>query len=203
MKTKEIFSNKANDVLDDMQKILHPNTKEELEKNIEYVRDWLVKRLSNLSKQGVEEINLFTELNPWNEQGYGLQSVTIQAKDKEDNDLLLENECKHPTIGIITPGMLKEKGEYGITDFKIDKGKAEHVTSLSFDGITVGGVPIGSDLQQMPQPLRLGDMTEARGGEHVMRAFLELAKKDPNSPRIQIENTLKSGVYACEFLNLK
>lgn len=196
------FQSTADEILFEMTEVfkgdIRPEAVEVLEESTAEVRAWLIRRLEQVGfERDKHEFEL--EVNKWNEKGYGLQSISVKLLDESGDSLLSNGEWQDPTIGIIAPGMLDDKGKYGITDFPIDEGKAECVTSLSKGGILIGGVKNGAKHKNRPKLLPQDESEIISGNTHKARAVVELSK-GANAPRKQLRKVLKKGVYACEFL---
>jgi hypothetical protein len=187
-------------VIGSMDRLLHPEAKKVFKESIDNVRGWLLQRLKQLEfDETKHDINL--RLNPFNESGYGLQSVSIEIRDKSSGkNVLSGNEWKDPTIGVIAPGMLSGESEYGIADFGIDSDKAECITALSKDGILLGEAKKGNGPKKHPKLLQYEESEIILGETHTARAIIELLK-NPDAPREKIEKVLvREGVYSCEYL---
>jgi len=194
-------SKKADQILTEAKKVFHPNARAELERNLHHVRKWLKRRLYFLlSESGkVRKADISVVLNPWNEQGLGLQSVTINTKDaKTGEDILLKDEWKSPTVGVITTGLVEGDFELGEVEFEIETGKCERLHSLSGNDMPIRRVGRGSDetWERTPDKFPAGEMFTARGSEVALRLVLETTQP----VRKKIHYTLNNGVYACEFV---
>lgn len=187
-------------VIGSMHRLLHPEAKKVFKESVDNVRGWLLQRLKQLGfDETKHDINL--RLNPFNESGYGLQSVSVEVSDKSSGkNVLSGNEWKDSTIGVIAPGMLDGESEYGIVDFEIDSDKAECITALSKDGILMGEAKKGNGSKKIPKFLPCDESEIILGETHTARAVVELLK-NPNAPREALKNVLvKQGVYSCEYL---
>jgi hypothetical protein len=195
----EIDSDPIDKLMLDIQKLLHPEAKKVLDESADNVRDWMVQRLQQVGFDA-EKHDIDLELNPLNESGYGLQSISVKVTDKSSGkNVLSGNEWKDPTIGVIAPGMLDGEAEYGIADFEIASGKAECITALSKNGILLGEAKKDNGSIKPPRFLPYDESEIILGETHKARAVVELLK-NPNAPREEIESVLKTGVYSCEYL---
>lgn len=197
-------------IIPQMEALLHPNARATLVVNnvLPGVRDWLLARFHRLGFE--DQMEAHCDFNPWNQGGYGIQSVTVKVVDPEveiegqPREILFRKgpgqseEFKHPTIGIPAEGMLEGEAEWGIADFEIEAGKLERLLALSPRGLLVGAVLKGTDPRRVPERLPMGYTAVAPGKTHVMRAVIELLKR-PDAPRPKMHAVLKSGVYACTY----
>lgn len=178
---------------------MHPEAAKVLKGSIKNVREWIMQRLRVL-RFNENNHNFAIELNPWNKDGYGLQSVSLKLSDKKSGEsLLIPNEWKDPTIGIIAPGMLEGESELGVTDFEVDPGKSERITPLSKGGIWLDEAEKGDKSGEPPRLLPFDEFQVVAGRTHNVRVAMELLR-GKGITRKRIENVLAKGVYSCSFL---
>jgi len=186
---------RANETVEELGCLLHPNAKAELQKNIELARKWLSSRFANL-KGLTPETEISLTLNEWNKShGLGLQSVSIEAKNG-DQKLLMPLEWKSPTIGVITPGMVEGDVVHAEVDFEIEDRKAEDICSLSNDPfyMTQASTKHGQSILNRDL-IYSSEKMSVFGKLCAVRTILEM--KD--APREKIRSLVNRGVYGCRF----
>lgn len=190
----------AERVLDGICTLLHEKAREELKGNdncrtYNAVRDWLLKRFEalNIGQSDFGEL----VLNPYSETNrLGLQSVSVQVvRPKIDeggapDEILLADEFKHPTIGVITSGLMGPEVKMTRAEFKVDSGAAEDITALSSDGILLDGEDSGN-VKKLP-----AGSSVLVTAPSAVRTYLEMKDASPEA----IIDIIHHGVYACCYL---
>lgn len=179
----------TDNVFEEVFQMFDPVAGRELTKNDDQVlrvKKWLHARLKMLRFGNGNQV--YTTLNAYNEKGLGLQSVSVALK-KYGEEVLLDDEWKSPTIGVITPGLMHEDAPVAEVTFAVDRDRCELITALSsdlhMDGKTTGRVE------------RLGVKTALIvSGPAAVRTYMEVQNTDPS----KIRDETHSGVYACCFL---
>ena len=162
---------------------------------IERVRDWLRNRLHEFGDIRIGNDYLQVRLNPWNEShGLGLQRASVRVlRDKSTGgacDVLLPDEWKSPTIGIVAPGLVKgDDVSMAEAQFGIDAGNAEECISMS-DGFQMDGTKEGEVSR-----LKVGEKLLVSGPDAV-RTYIQVRNASPD----KIREAVNAGVYACRFV---
>lgn len=194
--------------LERIERLLHPAAREELRRGdtSQRVIDWLRARFEQLAIG--DEDRVTTQRNAWNEtHGLGLQSVSVCVERPDACGCGLEfgvinrfgaQQWKHPTIGIVAPGLVEPNDGMGLAAFGVDAGKAERIISLS-DGLVMGSTPVSAVSRNSVIPARLsaGEVVQIDGPNAAL-TLIELKNPTPD----QIRDAVNHGVYACEFLQV-
>ena len=116
-------------------------------------RDWLKNRFEALGFDD-ETDEIVYKSNDYYDDGLGIQSVQVIV-ERDGKELLLEDEVKSPTIGIIARDLLEaEERELVNMDFGISDEEAEEVTLMSKEGLRLGKTKKGTDLSSVPLSFR-------------------------------------------------
>lgn len=173
--------------------------------------EWIRSRIEKLDIRAGDSATFACRLNPWNEtHGLGLQSVSLELRrlprghhKKKGRpfdkciDVLLPGEWKHPTIGVIAPGLLNDKNaHHGLVRFPVDSGKSEYIERMS-PNLYMDAVVANQKDNPLELPRRLDkDMPLIVSGPNAVRTLCQLQKvDDPQAVRILVHRA----VYACQF----
>jgi len=186
---------RANETIEEISRLLHPNAKKELQDNIELARYWLSLRFAGLPGF-TPETQISLALNEYNKiNGLGLQSVSVLSKN--DEELLFDSEWKSPTIGVIASGMIDGNVEFAEADFDIEDGKAEGICSLNKEPFHMTRISkTHRGIVDNKEILGPCEAMLAMGNYFAIRTILEM--KD--APREKVRDIINHGVYGCQFV---
>lgn len=200
-------------VLNGLQSLIHPNAREvtSVAQRPMIIRAWLERRFHALGLQQGDQVEL--SVNKWNEAPHnlGLQSVNVVVRGDDrglsaymaqkikivDGVVLLADERKSPTIGIIAPGMIDPSMpvQYVHARFPITNGEAEEV-----EGVTYGlhfSSSIEPAVNGLPAVLHPENKLCIKGG-HAVTTLVQ-APSDSEFPKVDSLMQFQ-GIYACRFI---
>ncbi|MBU0577386.1 hypothetical protein KJ742_04675 [Patescibacteria group bacterium] len=192
------YSQASDRVLGEASALLHPNAREELESNYASIRKWLIVHLSQLLRRS-GDMDASVSLNPMNEQGYGLQTLSILPKGPNTDDLYTHERGPFTlNLGIIAPGMLNGDAQTGEVEFRLDSEAGQVLHNLSGHSLLIRTVERGGDqtFGRCSDEFPAYSNFNARGPDVALRVVMETTQLD--QIRRRVHGVLNHGVYASE-----
>lgn len=189
-------------VIHELQGMLHPAAVRQInhrnggDSGVDRAVAFVRQRLAGFELGSQDVVRL--SLNPYNDKGLGLQSVQIGLM-RDGAPVLLKDEIDHPTIGVITDGLVDGAHvPWAVVGFTPDQ--AEEITSLSghflLDGVPESRVRFSTNDQ--PHLLQSGQRVVVQS-PHQVRTIVQKAGVDPLDPA-NTHDFVNKGVFACRFV---
>lgn len=189
-------------VIHELQAMLHPAAVRQInhrnggDSGVDRAVAFVRQRFMQLQLGDKDRVRL--SLNPYNDKGLGLQSVQVRVL-RPFSRVLLQDEIDHPTIGVITDGLVDGAHvPWAVVGFTPDQG--EEITSLSghflLDGVPESRVRFSTSDQ--PHLLVAGQRVVVRSPDKV-RTIVQKAGVDSLDPA-NTHDFINKGVFACRFI---
>lgn len=180
----------------------HEATHEVFDTSIPEITEWVRRRFEALRIIASAGNKIELRLNPYNEGEIllGIQSVSVGFRNADDEKLLLENQWKDSTIGVIVPGLIEsdEPLVWSTVGFPVEEGKREVIYGLS-GKLALDSCPAQNLMSG--EPSQVPQSAESPGviitGPDCARTIAQIKKSQANDDLG--DDGKYSGVYACDY----
>mgnify|MGYP001570051518 CR=1 FL=1 len=207
------FARNADRAVERAGQLLHPNALEQLKANMDKARAWLMDRQRAIVEQRGTLTEAFrVDVNRWNEFGYGLQSLVMDARDLDDQESLLLSDAKmeerkSPTLGLPANGMLQGYAVVGEAEFPLKLYEGDEIENLGSHPLLIRRVEagLGRTWPGSENVLRPGPENRfiAWGTNQAIRATLEMTQAPKRTLAVEEVREQIGGIYACRLVRRK